>query len=179
MGQWGNGPRLRVSVSDARGRPMQAGGLGAWLSRAAPADARGTVALALVGDRTMRRLNARFRGVDKATDVLSFPEEAVGRGLRAAGLKPPPAARPLPPLGDIAIATGVARRQARQHRHSLQTELRILALHGLLHLLGYDHDSDRGEMRRIEERLRRRAGLPSGLIGRAPRTAAAGGAGGR
>ena len=70
-------------------------------------------------------------------------------------------------LGDIAIALGVARRQAREQRHSLQTEMRLLALHGVLHLLGYDHETDRGRMQRVEERLRRRAGLPSGLIVRA------------
>ena len=70
-------------------------------------------------------------------------------------------------LGDIAIAAGVARRQARAHGHPLRTEVRTLALHGLLHLLGYDHETDRGEMRRLEERLRERAGLGSGLIARA------------
>jgi probable rRNA maturation factor len=72
-------------------------------------------------------------------------------------------------LGDVAIAAGVARRQAARHGHSLATELRILALHGLLHLLGYDHEQDQGRMRRFEERLRRRAGLPGGLIARARR----------
>jgi probable rRNA maturation factor len=60
----------------------------------------------------------------------------------------------------------VARRQARRAGHGYATELRILALHGLLHLLGYDHDTDRGQMARLEDRLRRQAGLPSGLIGR-------------
>jgi probable rRNA maturation factor len=72
-------------------------------------------------------------------------------------------------LGDIVIATGVARRQARQHGHSYATELRVLALHGFLHLLGYDHDDpeDRGRMGRAEARLRRRGGLREGLINRA------------
>jgi probable rRNA maturation factor len=127
--------------------------LASWLARAAPRTARGAVAIALVPDRTIRRLNRDYLGMDRVTDVLSFP---ASRG---------------PFLGDIAVATGVARRQAREQGHSVRTELRVLALHGLLHLLGYDHDADRGQMHRIEERLRRRAGLPSGLIGRgaAPR----------
>jgi probable rRNA maturation factor len=69
-------------------------------------------------------------------------------------------------LGDIAIASGIAARQAAEAGHSVSIELRVLALHGLLHLLGYDHETDHGEMSRVEERLRRRAGLPGGLIGR-------------
>jgi len=73
---------------------------------------------------------------------------------------------PINHLGDIAIAIDVARRQATERGHTLTTEIRILALHGLLHLLGYDHERDRGEMRRVEERLRRRAGLIEGLITR-------------
>jgi probable rRNA maturation factor len=70
-------------------------------------------------------------------------------------------------LGDIVIARGIARRQARGARHSELTELRVLALHGLLHLLGYDHEDDGGGMRRLEERLRRKGGLRAGLIERA------------
>jgi probable rRNA maturation factor len=70
-------------------------------------------------------------------------------------------------LGEIVIARGVARRQARAAGHSELTELRVLALHGLLHLLGYDHERDTGQMRRLEERLRRKGGLREGLIGRA------------
>jgi probable rRNA maturation factor len=70
-------------------------------------------------------------------------------------------------LGDIVIARGVMRRQARAARHSDLTELRLLALHGLLHLLGYDHETDAGRMRRVERRLRRKGGLPEGLIERA------------
>lgn len=69
-------------------------------------------------------------------------------------------------LGEIVIARGVARRQAREARHSELTELRVLALHGLLHLLGYDHESDSGQMRRTEQRLRRKGGLREGLIER-------------
>jgi probable rRNA maturation factor len=75
-------------------------------------------------------------------------------------------------LGDIAIAMGVAARQARAAGHLLDDELKVLALHGLLHLLGYDHERDQGAMRNLEERLRRRAGLPAGLIARRPRRTA-------
>jgi probable rRNA maturation factor len=124
----------------------------------------------------MRGLNAAFRGVDRPTDVLSFPNADHARQGQAPGLRPrrpgrtlhSVAAKPIfeNHLGDIAIAVGVARRQAAERRHTLTTELRILALHGLLHLLGYDHERDRGEMRRLEERLRRRAGLTEGLIAR-------------
>lgn len=148
---------LRVNVTDARGRPLSATGLAAWLERAGPARARGVVNLALVSDATMRRLNRRFRGVDKVTDVLSFP----------AAPTPRPQAGKV--LGDLAIATGLAARQARREGHPVAKELRILALHGLLHLLGYDHQTDLGAMRRLEERLRLRAGLPVGLIGRSGR----------
>jgi probable rRNA maturation factor len=82
------------------------------------------------------------------TDVLSFPADEPGE------------------LGDVVIALGVARRQAAQAGHSLATELRVLALHGLLHLLGYDHERDDGQMRRLEQRLRRKGGLREGLIER-------------
>lgn len=72
-----------------------------------------------------------------------------------------------PYLGDIVIAAGVAERQARLAGHSRLTELRILALHGLLHLAGYDHERDNGQMARVEQRLRRKGGLREGLIERA------------
>lgn len=154
----GRGSRLRVVITDAQGRPVASGGVGRWLERAAPRTARGLVSIALVDDRVSRRLNRDHRGQDMATDVLSFPASL---GPRATG------GGPL--LGDLAIATGVARRQAREHRHTLHTELRILALHGLLHLLGYDHEKDDGRMARAEARLSRRAGLPPALIARTPR----------
>lgn len=152
---------LQVTVSGT-GLPPAARGLAAWLAGAAPRSARGAVDIAIVSDRRMRTMNASFRGVDKSTDVLSFQVDTDGivrgKGELAA------------PLGDIAIAIGVATRQAREQGHTLRTELRVLALHGVLHLLGYDHERDRGEMKRVEERLRRRAGLPVGLIARAPRS---------
>jgi probable rRNA maturation factor len=97
----------------------------------------------------MRALNRQYRGIDKPTDVLSF-----GENERSSF------------LGEIVIAAGVARKQAENLGHSLGTEFRVLALHGLLHLLGYDHEVDGGRMARLETRLRRRAGLPAGLIAR-------------
>jgi len=150
-------------------------GLGRWLAEAAPASARGDVTVALVTDARIRRLNAVFRGVDAATDVLSFPAgpEPAGAPDEAQPARALAEARPTDApataggyLGDIAIARGVARRQAQAEGHALRTELRVLALHGLLHLLGYDHEADQGRMRRVEERLRRRAGLPAGLTAR-------------
>ncbi len=161
--------RLRVSVTDAAGRPIRDGGLAVWLASIAPAravrprsgQAAGDVAIALVPDARMRGFNRQYRRKDSVTDVLSFP---VAAGRRASGPESPAARF----LGDIVIATGVARRQARDAGHSYQTELRVLALHGLLHLLGYDHDrrDDRGRMARAEARLRRRGGLSLGLIER-------------
>ena len=134
----------------ASGR-LRAPGLARWLQGVAPARARGTVTIALVPDGVVRRLNARYRRHDAATDVLSFSAEERGH------------------LGDVVIAGGVARRQARQAGHSVQVELRVLALHGLLHLLGYDHEQDDGRMARAERRLRRKGGLREGLIERGRR----------
>jgi probable rRNA maturation factor len=165
--------RLEVTVTDARGRPLGEAGLAQWLARAAPAEARGAVSIALVSDGLMRQLNAAYRGQSHATDVLSFrtgpsPHPPVRHPRARAPHTKPEGSRPEPAvhLGDLAIARGVASRQARQHGHSLEVELRVLALHGLLHLLGYDHETDAGTMGRLEERLRRRARLPTGLVAR-------------
>jgi len=143
---------LTVVVTDARGRAVRGTGLERWLRAVAPARARGELAVALITDAHMRSLNRTYRRKDRPTDVLSFPSDAPGA------------------LGDIVIARGVAERQAREHGHALRTELRVLALHGLLHLLGYDHEEagDHGRMRRTEERLRRKGGLKTGLITRSP-----------
>jgi len=141
--------RLRVLVSCHTPTPVRALGLANWLVEAAPRSARGDVNVALLTDHAIRKLNRAYRDADYATDVLSFPSDAQ------------------PFLGDIAIAVGVARRQARDAGHAFATEVRVLALHGLLHLLGYDHDTDAGEMGRVEARLRRQSGLPPGLIERA------------
>ena len=127
----------------------RAPGLAAWLSSVAPARARGTMTVAIVSDARVRALNRKFRKKDNATDVLSFPAEESGY------------------LGDVVISSGVAARQARAAGHSLATEVRVLALHGLLHLLGYDHERDDGQMARLERRLRRVGGLREGLIERA------------
>jgi probable rRNA maturation factor len=146
------GRRLRVFVADGKGRRVSAPGVSRWLSRVAPRTARGEVGVALVSNARVRSLNRKYRRRDYATDVLSFPN--------------PESLTPSPYLGDIVIATGVARRQARRAGHSELTELRVLALHGLLHLLGYDHERDRGAMARLERTLRRKGGLREGLIER-------------
>jgi probable rRNA maturation factor len=102
----------------------------------------------ITNDAELQALNAQFRGKDYATDVLSFPSED-GR-----------------PLGDIAVSIQRARAQAHEWRHSTDDEIRILMLHGVLHLLGMDHESDSGRMKRTEIRWRRKLGLPVGLIER-------------
>lgn len=153
------GPRpggLQVSVTNTTASPVRLPGLGAWLASAAPGRARGDVAVAIVTDARMRELNRTYRGADAATDVLSFPASPSHRPVDGV-------------LGDIVIALGVARRQAAAAGHSLGTEVRVLVLHGLLHLLGYDHETDRGRMARLEARLRTAAGLREGLIARARR----------
>ena len=168
-----------MTVSDGRGRPVRDGGLARWLSDVCPPRVRGDVTVALVTDAHIHKLNSQYRHKNAPTDVLSFPADgAPERGSRTPdpGLRQAQAApslsrggsRPAKFLGDIVIATGVARRQGREAGHSYQAELRVLALHGLLHLLGYDHDSadDRGRMAREERRLRRRGGLQAGLIER-------------
>ena len=100
--------------------------------------------IVLVSDRAIRMLNRTFRNYDEATDVLSFPVPCEDpRHLDKVG------------LGDMIISVETARRQAFARHHSLQTELHVLVIHGLLHLLGYDHETDRGEMRRKELKLQR------------------------
>ena len=145
--------QLKIVVMDGRGRTVRADRLRRWLVAVAPRSARGELALVLVSDRKMRSLNLKFRGVDRVTDVLSFPlcgEETL-TASRSTGEQY---------LGDVVIATGAAARQARNAGHRLGIEFRILALHGLLHLLGYDHERDNGEMTRLELKLRRNGGIP-------------------
>ena len=152
--------RLRVLVADEKGRRVSVPGVSRWLARVAPRSARGEVGVALVSNARVRALNRRYRRRDYPTDVLSFPNPQ--------SLAPNPESLSPNPyyLGDIVIATGVARRQARKAGHSELTELRVLALHGLLHLLGYDHERDRGTMAKLERTLRRKGGLREGLIER-------------
>ena len=158
--------RLHVSIVGPEATRAATRGLAPWLCRVAPRRARGELAIALVSDARMRSLNRTFRGIDHATDVLSFSASA---GAPSDSRSAPASARRVAPLalGDVAIATGVASRQARAAGHSLATELRVLALHGLLHLLGFDHDTDTGQMARTEAKLRRAGRLPGGLIERA------------
>jgi probable rRNA maturation factor len=117
----------------------------------------------IAGDSELRRLNRDFLGKDYPTDVLSFPvgQARAGMSASAAGRVPAPRA-----LGEIAISLPQARRQAAAFGHSLEDEIRILMLHGLLHLLGMDHETDRGQMRRAESRWRRCLALPITLIER-------------
>ena len=112
---------------------------------------RGRVTVLLTSDNEIRLLNRRFRGKNKATDVLSFPADAPG---------------PLKIAGDLAISVPTARRQAAEQGHDLAVEIKVLILHGLLHLGGYDHEIDNGEMARREQSLRGRLRLPQGLIER-------------
>jgi probable rRNA maturation factor len=160
--------RLRVLVADERGRRVRANGLATWLRRVAPARARGTVSVALVSDHRIRAMNRTYRRKDYATDVLSFSTSSrPGKSKRVSSSASSVSSVMESFLGEIVIAKGVAKRQAREAGHSEATELRVLALHGLLHLLGYDHERDDGRMRRVEQRLRRKGGLSTGLIERA------------
>ena len=171
-GRWDearDGRRLRVLVADGGGRRVSAPGITRWLARLAPLRASGVVSVALVSDARVRALNRRYRGRDRATDVLSFPSAGLSRPRRRVAFLHS-ALTPLSSerfLGDIVVARGMARRQARAAGHSELTEVRVLVLHGLLHLLGYDHDRDNGAMARVERSLRLKGGLPGGLIERA------------
>jgi len=114
-------------------------------------------ALCFVSDAEMARLNKTYRKIAGPTDVLSFPSIARRGPLRFRRRKM--LLRGGSFLGDIAISPATARRYAMKHGRSLDHELRILILHGVLHLLGYDHETDAGEMNRTEARLRRRLGI--------------------
>lgn len=118
---------------------------------------RGQVTVLLTSDVEIRRLNRQFRGKNKATDVLSFPALEMVAGVMS------------DLAGDLAISVETARKQAHEQGHSLTVEIKVLMLHGLLHLAGYDHETDHGEMARRERLLRGRLGLTQGLIERALR----------
>jgi probable rRNA maturation factor len=150
-------PRLASALPKvpAPHRTPSARSLAIFLGRAkASVRLRGHVSVLLTTDNAIRRLNRQFRGVDKPTDVLSFPAEAqVQKREKIAG--------------DLAISVPKACRQAVEQGHSLSIEIKVLILHGLLHLAGCDHESDTGQMARRERRLRAQLGLPQGLIERA------------
>ena len=109
---------------------------------------QGDVTVLVTGDGEIKKLNRDFRRKDKPTDVISFPSDADGVA------------------GDIAISADIARVNGRQLGHGTLAELKVLILHGMLHLAGFDHEADSGEMARKEARLRRQLGLPVGLIER-------------
>ena len=109
---------------------------------------RGEIAILITNSAAIRRLNRDFRGKDQPTDVLSFPSEEKGHA------------------GDIAISAQIAAKQAKALGHTLGTELKVLILHGMIHLAGHDHESDKGEMAAVEAKLRAKLKLPHGLIER-------------
>jgi probable rRNA maturation factor len=116
-----------------------------------------SLTVCLVSDAEIARMNEKFRKKKGPTDVLSFPTVTRRRPVRLRrGSKP---VKPGEYLGDIVISPATARRYAKKHQRKLSSELQVLILHGVLHLLGYDHEVDRGEMDRVEERLRKRFGL--------------------
>lgn len=148
-------PSARFTVQNRQRRfPVDPSGLAAFLERVAvdvaPGDLRGAT-LRIVSDRGIRELNRRFRDRDRPTDVLAFPADPLPRELvsgEESGY-----------LGDLVVSADTAARQAQAAGGELDAEIRTLAVHGFLHLLGYDHEQDRGEMVRLERLLRRRHGL--------------------
>lgn len=130
--------------------------LARFLTRAQrAAGLEGSINVMITSSRELRALNRRYRGKDEATDVLSFPSlPGIARGS----------------AGDIAISSAIAAQNARHYGHSASEELKILMLHGILHLAGYDHERDNGRMDRNEQRFRRALGLPDSLIARNGRT---------
>ena len=139
---WYQNRQRRISIDDTQ--------VVALLNRlAADLAQRREFAVLVSSDDAVRAANRQFRGISKTTDVLSFPDGEDGR------------------LGDILISAGRAQAQAARYGLSVEDELKTLALHGLLHLLGYDHETDDGRMGARETKLRKRYGLPSGLIERA------------
>ncbi len=105
-------------------------------------------AVVIGSDASLRRANGQFRGKSSSTDVLSFPDGEQGR------------------LGDILVSAGRAEQQANRYGHGVEEEIKVLVLHGLLHLLGYNHESDNGRMRKAERRWRKKYGLEPGVIER-------------
>lgn len=136
---------------------IQKPALARFLTRAKKAAAlNGELSVLLADDKQLRQLNKQFRGKNTPTDVLSFPAPEEMSGL----------------AGDLAISIDTAAKQAAEFGHSLNDELRILLLHGVLHLAGYDHEADNGEMAARELELRTKLGLSTNLIDRAHNTPA-------
>jgi probable rRNA maturation factor len=149
---------IEPAIQAKFGRAVRRRALTAFLAQAAAAvKLEGEISVLLTTDAKIRRLNSSFRKHDKATDVLSFPApEPLNGTARTAG--------------DLAVSVETAARQANDAGHALFMELEVLLLHGVLHLAGYDHESDRGQMARKEAALRRRFGLTAGLIERTGKT---------
>jgi probable rRNA maturation factor len=160
-------PEANSSTKGKAGAEFTLSALRPFLRRARRAvPVAGQVSVLLASDNAIKRLNGKFRGLHHATDVLSFPAmefpaqaSSSGQHRGSRGAHPVVA-------GDLAISLDTAARQAAQFGHPLAIELKILILHGLLHLAGYDHESDAGEMAAREEQLRRRFRLPGTLIAR-------------
>jgi probable rRNA maturation factor len=147
--------RGKLVILRKRIAELSAGTLERFVRRARRAvRLRETVNVLVTSSGELRVLNRRFRGKDKATDILSFPSpsEVLNRKKRMAG--------------ELAISADIARENAEQLGHSVAEEIKILVLHGILHLAGFDHEQDHGEMAREENRLRRELRLESGLIER-------------
>jgi len=143
-----------VIIIQRKSKSISTAALSSFLGRARRAvGLSGDVNVLITANQHMRRLNQRFCRNDKPTDVLSFPScELNGSREKYAG--------------DLAISLEIAKENAQRLGHSLQEEIQVLMLHGVLHLAGYDHECDDGEMARLEERLRSKLRLPTALISR-------------
>jgi probable rRNA maturation factor len=117
-----------------------------------------SVTICFVSDPAIARMNRKFRDRKGPTDVLSFPARRT-RVRRPRPFRRTTGTRSGDYIGDIVISPQTARRYARRRSHGLASELRVLILHGMIHLAGYDHENDNGEMMHLERRLRRRLGL--------------------
>jgi probable rRNA maturation factor len=124
------------------------------LEKIADALSNKEIELIITDDATMQELNAEYRGKNNVTDVLSFPMEAPFTEQSIFGM----------PLGSIIIAESLVKNKAEEFGHSTQDELSLLFIHGMLHLLGFDHENDHGEMRMREKELIEAFGLPQSLI---------------
>ena len=141
-------------IAESKSKNLSTRALSSFLRRARKSvGLPGDVNVLLTADQRMRRLNRQFRQKDKPTDVLSFPSARLENSREKYA-------------GDLAISIEIAKRNAQRLGHSLGDEIKVLMLHGVLHLAGYDHESDDGEMARMEDHLRRKLGLPTALISR-------------